>query len=120
MVYFFFFQAEDGIRAKLVTGVQTCALPISRAAARVTAPENSSERALLWSGARRGRGRRSAPRRLPRLSDGGRIGTGARGRAALPRPAPRTRRRLRSRAAVAAASRYQSPRPKRRSSCRHV
>src|SRR2546425_6954600 len=28
--YFFFFQAEDGIRDKLVTGVQTCALPISR------------------------------------------------------------------------------------------
>src|SRR2546425_8108868 len=27
---FFFFQAEDGIRDKLVTGVQTCALPISR------------------------------------------------------------------------------------------
>src|SRR6266404_3142142 len=27
-VMFFFFQAEDGIRAKLVTGVQTCALPI--------------------------------------------------------------------------------------------
>src|SRR6266404_6728174 len=26
----FFFQAEAGIRAKLVTGVQTCALPISR------------------------------------------------------------------------------------------
>src|SRR2546423_10063474 len=29
-VFFFFFQAEDGIRDKLVTGVQTCALPISR------------------------------------------------------------------------------------------
>src|SRR2546425_12474043 len=29
MVFFFFFQAEDGIRDKLVTGVQTCALPIS-------------------------------------------------------------------------------------------
>src|SRR2546423_2041814 len=29
-VHFFFFQAEDGIRDKLVTGVQTCALPISR------------------------------------------------------------------------------------------
>src|SRR3989441_13327755 len=29
---FFFFQAEDGIRDKLVTGVQTCALPILRAA----------------------------------------------------------------------------------------
>src|SRR5687767_15756061 len=29
MFIFFFFQAEDGIRDKLVTGVQTCALPIS-------------------------------------------------------------------------------------------
>src|SRR3989441_10863270 len=28
MLVFFFFQAEDGIRDKLVTGVQTCALPI--------------------------------------------------------------------------------------------
>src|SRR5687767_13986693 len=28
VVCFFFFQAEDGIRDKLVTGVQTCALPI--------------------------------------------------------------------------------------------
>src|SRR5699024_11310819 len=28
--YFFFFQAEDGIRDRNVTGVQTCALPISR------------------------------------------------------------------------------------------
>src|SRR5207237_9148275 len=27
--YFFFFQAEDGIRDSSVTGVQTCALPIS-------------------------------------------------------------------------------------------
>src|SRR5207249_8686308 len=27
---FFFFQAEDGIRDRNVTGVQTCALPISR------------------------------------------------------------------------------------------
>src|SRR6266536_2871997 len=27
---FFFFQAEDGIRDPLVTGVQTCALPISQ------------------------------------------------------------------------------------------
>src|SRR5438094_9934340 len=26
--YFFFFQAEDGIRDRTVTGVQTCALPI--------------------------------------------------------------------------------------------
>src|SRR5687767_15930031 len=39
---FFFFQAEDGIRDKLVTGVQTCALPISaprsRRPAAVPAP----------------------------------------------------------------------------------
>src|SRR3712207_9091231 len=30
MRYFFFFQAEDGIRDIGVTGVQTCALPICR------------------------------------------------------------------------------------------
>src|SRR5690349_22155525 len=28
ILYFFFFQAEDGIRDLYVTGVQTCALPI--------------------------------------------------------------------------------------------
>src|SRR5690349_24819146 len=32
MKFFFFFQAEDGIRDLYVTGVQTCALPISRIA----------------------------------------------------------------------------------------
>src|SRR5699024_6782911 len=30
-VFGFFFQAEDGIRDRNVTGVQTCALPISQA-----------------------------------------------------------------------------------------
>src|SRR2546430_4339763 len=37
---FFFFQAEDGIRDLTVTGVQTCALPISSAStpARTSAP----------------------------------------------------------------------------------
>src|SRR5206468_1811171 len=30
LITFFFFQAEDGIRDLIVTGVQTCALPISR------------------------------------------------------------------------------------------
>src|SRR6266404_8529426 len=38
----FFFQAEDGIRDKLVTGVQTCALPILRLAIA-----NRGERKLL-------------------------------------------------------------------------
>src|SRR5256886_16049124 len=32
MICFFFFQAEDGIRDLTVTGVQTCALPISATA----------------------------------------------------------------------------------------
>src|SRR2546425_11783949 len=34
LFFFFFFQAEDGIRDKLVTGVQTCALPIHLRRAR--------------------------------------------------------------------------------------
>src|SRR5258707_5727661 len=33
VLFFFFFQAEDGIRDIGVTGVQTCALPISSTAA---------------------------------------------------------------------------------------
>src|SRR6266849_9021164 len=32
--FFFFFQAKDGIRDPLVTGVQTCALPIARTEGR--------------------------------------------------------------------------------------
>src|SRR5215471_10233965 len=39
---FFFFQAEDGIRDLYVTGVQTCALPISVFARRRSAPRCSS------------------------------------------------------------------------------
>src|SRR5258706_8946709 len=35
--FFFFFQAEDGIRDWSVTGVQTCALPISAASAAAVA-----------------------------------------------------------------------------------
>src|SRR2546426_4671377 len=36
LLFFFFFQAEDGIRDYKVTGVQTCALPISTS---TTAPQ---------------------------------------------------------------------------------
>src|SRR5256884_889678 len=36
--FFFFFQAEDGIRDVAVTGVQTCALPISLCPARPPPP----------------------------------------------------------------------------------
>src|SRR2546421_4851006 len=40
LLFFFFFQAEDGIRDLIVTGVQTCALPISKldGTERVTYP----------------------------------------------------------------------------------
>src|SRR5690348_18481588 len=51
---FFFFQAEDGIRDGRVTGVQTCALPISaRAARRGASPRRRRQRA---SSARRAGG----------------------------------------------------------------
>src|SRR5437762_7710492 len=38
--FFFFFQAEDGIRDTSVTGVQTCALPISELRARTRDGKN--------------------------------------------------------------------------------
>src|SRR5438132_12220767 len=43
LFFFFFFQAEDGIRDHCVTGVQTCALPIScaRRAASTVRPSGS-------------------------------------------------------------------------------
>src|SRR5260221_7301922 len=41
--FFFFFQAEDGIRDHCVTGVQTCALPISSPRDR----SESSDRILV-------------------------------------------------------------------------
>src|SRR2546421_3761161 len=34
--FFFFFQAEDGIRDLIVTGVQTCALPIAKVSPSVS------------------------------------------------------------------------------------
>src|SRR5260221_9029710 len=52
-VFFFFFQAEDGIRDHCVTGVQTCALPIFRG------PESSGA-TPLGSGPRRSPSRMSA------------------------------------------------------------
>src|SRR5205823_7509866 len=52
----FFFQAEDGIRDKLVTGVQTCALPICatrRRAATARKPASASTRsAARWASTR--------------------------------------------------------------------
>src|SRR2546430_4742456 len=42
-VFFFFFQAEDGIRDLTVTGVQTCALPIFTRPGSQSAPSIPSE-----------------------------------------------------------------------------
>src|SRR2546429_2826950 len=59
--FFFFFQAEDGIRDVAVTGVQTCALPIC-----VAEPYRARESATRR--ARRGpRQRRRELRRCPRV-----------------------------------------------------
>src|SRR2546430_9654601 len=44
-IFFFFFQAEDGIRDLTVTGVQTCALPISIAVS-TSCPEEPTRRSL--------------------------------------------------------------------------
>src|SRR5688572_31081040 len=49
--YFFFFQAEDGIRDLTVTGVQTCALPISRSCSRRCAATASRARTTWSTGA---------------------------------------------------------------------
>src|SRR2546425_1194377 len=58
--FFFFFQAEDGIRDKLVTGVQTCALPISGGPHLGSAPRGRSPVPLGGAGVRAAqRGRRA-------------------------------------------------------------
>src|SRR6266478_8395642 len=44
MCFFFFFQAEDGIRDLTVTGVQTCALPISTAATRTATSKRTKSK----------------------------------------------------------------------------
>src|SRR5207245_8514760 len=52
---FFFFQAEDGIRDATVTGVQTCALPISGpTAAIISTVARTLVLPLAWFGISRG------------------------------------------------------------------
>src|SRR5699024_11580879 len=68
---FFFFQAEDGIRDRNVTGVQTCALPICEP----LGPDGTARRAA-GPGDRDGAGLlglahpHRSPERLPRLPGG--------------------------------------------------
>src|SRR2546427_6165846 len=61
LVFFFFFQAEDGIRDLTVTGVQTCALPISARWPR--SPCSCSPWPHRWAG-------RAPGSRRPRSSTG--------------------------------------------------
>src|SRR5438132_11423725 len=49
LFFFFFFQAEDGIRDHCVTGVQTCALPISDTTAVALAAALGAERCEIYS-----------------------------------------------------------------------
>src|SRR5216683_3492032 len=63
VVFFFFFQAEDGIRDLIVTGVQTCALPISFLDGR----QNKQEQ-MLARARNDGVGLRSEPKLRPQRS----------------------------------------------------
>src|SRR6266545_3595025 len=113
-LFFFFFQAEDGIRDKLVTGVQTCALPISRAGRRPVAAGRGRRRPPTpWRSHRgraraRGRHRSPSPARRPAWRAEGRPPSG-------PRPRRRSRRaRGPSRAAPHAARQSPTSEPPRR------
>src|SRR2546430_7656954 len=78
----FFFQAEDGIRDLTVTGVQTCALPISR---RPHEPQNSCCRAR---GRRHGGEEASVVRRIVLIRSEEPLQEGWRRRAFGPAGAP--------------------------------
>src|SRR6266536_840013 len=79
MIIIFFFQAEDGIRDPLVTGVQTCALPILRGR-----PDRVRARTRLRAGWDRvyGRGAVEDPARAGRQGEDRSPGRGAAGAAA--------------------------------------
>src|SRR5688572_31378399 len=55
-LFYFFFQAEDGIRDLTVTGVQTCALPIliSLLIASFSSSFTTNCHALLWASRKTG------------------------------------------------------------------
>src|SRR5687767_15608146 len=63
---YFFFQAEDGIRDKLVTGVQTCALPILAVPSRPAA--QAADLSTMQASARQLPSRVSNSQRRPRVA----------------------------------------------------
>src|SRR5207249_6802395 len=77
--FVFFFQAEDGIRDRNVTGVQTCALPILRdrivqgALRRVLEPIFERDFCQHSYGFRPGRGAKDALRRVEGLLREGQV-----------------------------------------------
>src|SRR5258707_2122578 len=137
---FFFFQAEDGIRDIGVTGVQTCALPISRLAlTRLRNPRSARPRSGGWrkkppADARKERPPNAPSTRRPRRESAKRTSVAATTRRLSARPRPRPRNAsemtkpsqkprhslpvLRSRRSARAVS-FRKPRRKRRRD-RHV
>src|SRR5205823_3502827 len=92
-LFFFFFQAEDGIRDKLVTGVQTCALPISSPSRKGGDCCARRTRSRCWCSA----SKRPASRRSPPTGPKSRAGSPRRARAReARRPPPGTARRSRT------------------------
>src|SRR5437016_13640802 len=74
-LFIFFFQAEDGIRDWSVTGVQTCALPISRCGARsARGSVRGAGRARAGRRVARNPARRKARRGASRRSEERRVG----------------------------------------------
>src|SRR5207249_9190368 len=76
---FFFFQAEDGIRDRNVTGVQTCALPISRLLSERRRASRTPDRTLRLRAVRYGIWNRRAscePRTRTSPGAGSLLGTG--------------------------------------------
>src|SRR5690349_22749077 len=86
MLFFFFFQAEDGIRDLYVTGVQTCALPILLLGLKgqLSELELHTIRARMTAGllnkARRGELALTLPMGLIRRSEERRVGKECRSR----------------------------------------
>src|SRR5215203_2428832 len=80
MYIFFFFQAEDGIRDIGVTGVQTCALPISRwdlsRIAASSAPSFLSQRLLSSISSRKAPHREMMAARCSRMASSVSVGGG--------------------------------------------
>src|SRR5256886_11367100 len=72
LLLFFFFQAEDGIRNLTVTGVQTCALPISASLSDDPVPEGPARGSEDAAGRAGSAGPRlqGAPRRRAAPADG--------------------------------------------------